>query len=159
MYEAPHQHPSLWSTNRHGRCHSHRHMCRQCLLLASPVQLGPSHLILVHFHTTTQAQYINPCRSSTSVHVHTGATPTTLLMLPAHVGVTSWGPSHGSTHHCSTSTGDPPECTPLTTDQALETLKTKLTTAPLMAYPSFCKPFTIETEASIIGLGTVLQQI
>ena len=42
--------------------------------------------------------------------------------------------------------------------QAFETLKKKLTEAPVLAYPSFQKPFVVETDASHQGLGAILSQ-
>ncbi|KAK8916810.1 hypothetical protein KSP39_PZI022605 [Platanthera zijinensis] len=41
---------------------------------------------------------------------------------------------------------------------AFETLKTHLTSAPILALPDFTQPFTIETDASGCGLGAVLSQ-
>ena len=46
-----------------------------------------------------------------------------------------------------------PECT-----AAFTTLKTKLCEAPILGYPSFDKDFTLETDASIDGIGAVLSQ-
>ena len=43
-------------------------------------------------------------------------------------------------------------------NKSMRTLKTQLTSALVLAYPSFHRPFTVETDASIIGLGAVLQQ-
>ena len=40
----------------------------------------------------------------------------------------------------------------------MRSLKDKLTSAPVLAYPSFDKPFTVETDACINRLGAVLQQ-
>lgn len=37
-------------------------------------------------------------------------------------------------------------------------LKERITTAPVLAHPSFSKPYTVKTDASISGLGTVLSQ-
>jgi len=37
-------------------------------------------------------------------------------------------------------------------------LKVKLTSAPVLAYPSFDKPFTVKMDACIDGLGAILPQ-
>ena len=44
-------------------------------------------------------------------------------------------------------------------EQAMTHLKDQLTNAPVLAYPSFDKPYTVETDASISGLGAVLSQV
>ena len=46
-----------------------------------------------------------------------------------------------------------PEC-----EAVLHTLRTMLTTAPILAQPSIEKPFDIFCDASGIGLGCVLMQ-
>ena len=46
-----------------------------------------------------------------------------------------------------------PEC-----EVAFLTLKAKLITPPVLAYPSFDRDFTLETDASLQGLGAVLSQ-
>jgi transposase InsO family protein len=43
--------------------------------------------------------------------------------------------------------------------KAFEELKHRLTTAPVLAYPNFHKPFTIYTDASREGLGAILSQL
>ena len=46
-------------------------------------------------------------------------------------------------------------------EQAFHTLENKLTEAPILAYPKFDKqasPFILQTDASAVGLGAVLEQ-
>ena len=42
--------------------------------------------------------------------------------------------------------------------KAFEILKEKLTTAPILIYPDFAKPFILHTDASYLGLGAILAQ-
>ena len=44
-------------------------------------------------------------------------------------------------------------------ETAFTTLKSKLITPPVLAYPNFEKDFTLETDASILDLGAVLAQL
>ena len=41
---------------------------------------------------------------------------------------------------------------------SFEKLKLALTSAPILAYPNYNKPFLLETDASLKGLGAVLSQ-
>ncbi|GET58989.1 uncharacterized protein K02A2.6-like [Rhizophagus irregularis DAOM 181602=DAOM 197198] len=43
-------------------------------------------------------------------------------------------------------------------EEAFENLRDKLTTAPIVQYPDFSKPFFLYTDALIIGLGVILAQ-
>lgn len=46
----------------------------------------------------------------------------------------------------------------MATNEAFVTLKTALTSTPVLALPNFAKPFTVECDASNGGLGAVLSQ-
>lgn len=43
-------------------------------------------------------------------------------------------------------------------EDSFEVLKSRLTSAPVLAYADFSRPFILETDASLGGLGTVLSQ-
>jgi len=44
-------------------------------------------------------------------------------------------------------------------EEAFKQLKTALVNSPVLVYPNFLKPFTLETDASIKGLGAILSQL
>ena len=44
-------------------------------------------------------------------------------------------------------------------DQAFNTLKQKLTSAPVLALPNWSKSFLVDTDASETGIGAVLSQV
>ena len=44
---------------------------------------------------------------------------------------------------------------PLEAHEAVRTLKEKILTSPLLAFPDFAKPFLLETDASKEGLGAI----
>jgi hypothetical protein len=43
-------------------------------------------------------------------------------------------------------------------DTAFSTLKQALTSAPVLSLPDFASPFTVEMDASAVGIGAVLMQ-
>ena len=45
------------------------------------------------------------------------------------------------------------------TENAFQVLKSCLSSAPILAYPNFEKPFILQTDASDVGLGVVLTQL
>ena len=62
-------------------------------------------------------------------------------------------PIHRLTEHNATFKWSP-EC-----DNAFSTLRHKLTTTPVLAYPDFNKQFILDTDASNTAIGAVLSQI
>lgn len=90
--------------------------------------------------------------------------PTSLKQLQQFLGLTSYYrrfmPDYAKIAyplHCLTRKGAlfqwSAEC-----ETAFETLRAKLLTSPLLAYPDFNKDFILETDASKVGLGAILSQ-
>lgn len=72
-----------------------------------------------------------------------------LHRLAAQLGGTKSKKGSGQAFHSAWTT----EC-----EDSFGALKAKLTSAPVLAYADFSRPFILETNASYIGLGAVLSQ-
>ena len=64
----------------------------------------------------------------------------------------------GKKKHKRTVVSKWPECWTKECEEAFTELKSKLTSAPVLGYPDFTKPFILEIDASFSGLGAVLSQ-
>ena len=90
--------------------------------------------------------------------------PTSVKQVRSFVGLTSYyrrfipqyakvaGPLHQLTH------SDVPFCWSEECERSFNCLKELLTEAPVLITPDFAKPFRLETDASLAGLGAVLAQ-
>ena len=90
--------------------------------------------------------------------------PTNLKQLQQFLGLTSYYqrfmPGYAEVAyplHALTRKGAPFEWS-ADCEAAFETLRVKLLTSPVLAYPDFNKDFTLETNASKHGLGAILSQ-